>query len=53
MKIKDTFLIVFLLWVLAVDENDKLKYLVLAIFIIWVVLRIIKFKISKSKRLER
>ncbi|MCH4200546.1 hypothetical protein [Clostridium tyrobutyricum] len=53
MKIKDTFLTIFLVWVLAADGNDKLKYLVLAVFAVWIALKIIKFKILKSKKLER
>jgi hypothetical protein len=49
MKIKDTFLIVFAIWVLALDRNDRFKYLVFTIFIVWLVLKIIKFGISKKE----
>jgi hypothetical protein len=49
MKIKDTFLIAFIIWILALDRNDRLKFLVFTIFIVWLVLKIIKFRISKKE----
>lgn len=51
MKIKDTFLIAFIVWTLALDRNDRLKYLVFTIFVVWLVLKITKLMILKKEKL--
>lgn len=52
MKIKDTFLIAFIVWTLALDKYDRFKYLALVVFLIWLLLKFIKLKILKKKLKE-
>jgi L-asparagine transporter-like permease len=49
MKIKDTFFLTFIIWILTLNKNDRLKYLVFMVFLVWMILKIIKFRISKKE----
>jgi hypothetical protein len=53
MEIKDTFLIAFVVWLLALNKYERLKYLILTVFLMWLLLKFIKLRILKKKNLNQ